>query len=349
MKTKLKNYYKILSSKDFTKEKDYISKAVVSIVLFIASLFMLIININNGSDLMAKCSLILVLGFLLSFITAIIFKNSKISGFLITLLVGLILSIFAISGGNDGFAILWILLVPVFAINLLGIKNGLLISTYFLIFIFLIFVTPIKSNMVDKYTTEFIARFPILFLADYLISTFLALQKEFYYRIAYQKSYVDELTKVYNRRYFIEKILEKDYKNQDNFGIIIIDINELKITNDTKGHKAGDDLIEAVPICFNKVFNDNIKICRIGGDEFAALIDEKNIDVDVKLKEVKKLAAEYKKNEINGLSYAAGYASKKKYTTSTIKDLFSKADELMYKDKEKYYNKTKHDRRKYSK
>lgn len=54
-------------------------------------------------------------------------------------------SFYALTGGNDGFAILWILLIPA-AMPLLNFRSGMLISTYFLIFLFLLFYTPLSKE-----------------------------------------------------------------------------------------------------------------------------------------------------------------------------------------------------------
>lgn len=345
MKDKIIKIVKLLLSKDIkNNKKDYIGKSIVSLVFFFVAFIMLMINIKTNQELMSYCSVGLMIGFLVSFIASFIFKKSYLSGLIIDLLTAIILSIFAVSGGNDGFAILWILLIPTVSVNLIGISNGFMISTYFLLFLFILFYSPLNSVIDGKYSTLFISRFPILYLADYLVSLFLSLQKEYYYKIINKKSYLDDLTGVYNRRYFLEKIEEKT-DNNENIGIMIIDVNGLKTINDSKGHKYGDELIKAVPICFKKVFG-NIDMCRIGGDEFSIIISGNDEEIIEKIEKVKEEAKNFKNDFIDGLSFSIGYASSSKFETNDLNELFIKADELMYQDKSDFYSNSKNERRK---
>ena len=84
----------------------------------------------------------------------------------------------------------------------------------------------------------------------------------------------DKLTNVYNRRYFEELfntvfLRAKNYN--ENFSVVIFDINGLKFINDTYGHLAGDELIKI----FASGLSSKIKIsdifARFGGDEFIAV------------------------------------------------------------------------------
>lgn len=50
------------------------------------------------------------------------------------------------------------------------------------------------------------------------------------------------------------------------YGIIFADLNGLKICNDTKGHKAGDELLKKAAALLKEIFNED-EIYRSGGDE----------------------------------------------------------------------------------
>jgi diguanylate cyclase (GGDEF)-like protein/PAS domain S-box-containing protein len=87
-------------------------------------------------------------------------------------------------------------------------------------------------------------------------------------------SYHDYLTNLYNRRYFVRSYHRFTTKNRYPLGIMMIDINGLKIINDAYGHTQGDITIKMVSKLLIKVFgNDNV-VARIGGDEFAVLVPE---------------------------------------------------------------------------
>jgi diguanylate cyclase (GGDEF)-like protein len=81
----------------------------------------------------------------------------------------------------------------------------------------------------------------------------------------------DDLTGVGNRRAFVthSQILIRKAKTAGTLGLILIDVDGLKQLNDTCGHQAGDELLEKVA---NHI-DAKTKLYRIGGDEFAILVD----------------------------------------------------------------------------
>lgn len=89
-------------------------------------------------------------------------------------------------------------------------------------------------------------------------------------------SYHDSLTGLYNRRYFDEVINSFDHKDKLPTAIIVGDMNNLKLTNDIFGHKAGDVLIKAIAAVFEKVCGKNDIVARTGGDEFAVIMPNTN-------------------------------------------------------------------------
>lgn len=85
---------------------------------------------------------------------------------------------------------------------------------------------------------------------------------------------VDELSGLYNRRYFFESIEELHKQDEDiTYAIILVDIDNLKVVNDNYGHPCGDLVIDMVASSMRKVVN-NGKCFRMGGDEFIILLPE---------------------------------------------------------------------------
>ena len=120
-------------------------------------------------------------------------------------------------------------------------------------------------------------------------------------------AYYDTLTKV-NNRLFYDRVIKQKYLGRECV-VIFIDIDGLKFTNDTKGHYEGDKLILSVVDQLKKIrYTDYI--IRYGGDEFI-------------LKEDLKL--------LNNVSY--GVSIKAAY--EDMSSVISKADGLMYAEKEK--------------
>ena len=89
-------------------------------------------------------------------------------------------------------------------------------------------------------------------------------------------SYHDYLTNLYNRRYFVRSFHRLVSKSHFPLGIMMIDINGLKIINDAYGHTQGDIAIKMVAKLFMKVFSGDDVVARIGGDEFAILVPDKD-------------------------------------------------------------------------
>lgn len=339
---------RILGLKDFENEQSRLNlckaRMFVSVVLAFAAGVMLLINLKNKSMLMAYSSMVLVAGFLISALFAGIFKKAGISAVIIALLVCFVLTIFAVSGGNEGFAILWVLLVPTFAVSLLGVISGIGISTYFLIFLFVIFKTPLQVYFLDKYSVSFISRFPILYLADYLIATFFSVQKEYFHKKLQHQAYSDGMTGLYNRRYFIEKLKVLENAPEE-YSLVMVDLNGLKRVNDDMGHEKGDDFICRVARLCKDFFKKNADVCRIGGDEIAIVAYGEKEKIKKKIDELIKASNKENSKVDYNLSFSTGIASCED-SESNPELLFKKADEEMYKNKVLYYQNGKNDRRK---
>ncbi len=98
----------------------------------------------------------------------------------------------------------------------------------------------------------------------------------------------DELTQLFNRRYFYERFhreLEEARELEHSLGTVMLDVDGLKAINDTFGHKVGDEVLAAV----GRLLTEHTRACdvpaRVGGDEFAVLMldaDERGVATAVK-------------------------------------------------------------------
>lgn len=89
-------------------------------------------------------------------------------------------------------------------------------------------------------------------------------------------SYHDYLTRLYNRRYFVDAYRKLVSDKSFPLGVMMIDINGLKIFNDAYGHKRGDEVIKLVSNLLMDVFEKDDIVARIGGDEFAILVPKRD-------------------------------------------------------------------------
>lgn len=92
-------------------------------------------------------------------------------------------------------------------------------------------------------------------------------------------SYTDALTGLYNRLSFEEKIAELNHEQYLPLGIVMGDVNGLKLVNDTLGHLEGDKLLKNIAEILENVCQDKGLVFRWGGDEFIILLPNCNENI----------------------------------------------------------------------
>ena len=161
-----------------------------------------------------------------------------------------------------------------------------------------------------------------------------------------KKSQTDELTGLFNRRAYEEDIYaHNDIPEEDDFIYISLDVNGLKVVNDTLGHTAGDELIIGSCQCMKKSLGPYGKLYRIGGDEFVAIVF---CDED-KLKEIlsdfDSEVLNWSGKIIDKLSISYGWVNRKEKPDYSVRQLGAIAEQRMYVSKDEHYKKSGLDRR----
>jgi len=116
---------------------------------------------------------------------------------------------------------------------------------------------------------------------------------------AYQRtkelSHRDDLTGLYNRRYFFdrfEKEVERAKRYSRLFSLILMDLDHFKIYNDTHGHLAGDAALQSI----GNVLSQNVRkvdiVARYGGEEFVVILPETDKESAAKVAEKLRQAIE---------------------------------------------------------
>jgi diguanylate cyclase (GGDEF)-like protein len=162
----------------------------------------------------------------------------------------------------------------------------------------------------------------------------------------YQKlSLLDNLSGLGNRRSFENtlKELAETVPPEENALLVMMDVNGLKIVNDSFGHPAGDELIIAAANCIQSIYGQYGTCYRVGGDEFTALLRNPPRSPENLNQEFLAYMEHYNKTANYPLSIAKGECWL--YTSSgerrTTHQWRQEADVLMYEDKMRYHGMSK--------
>lgn len=141
-----------------------------------------------------------------------------------------------------------------------------------------------------------------------------------------QQLYIDALTGAYNRRFWEDKM--KSFSGVA--GIALIDLDDLKLYNDTFGHSAGDAALKALVQITKKGIRSTDKLIRYGGDEFLLIMPNVSSSIFAeKLRTIQERIHEADFPEFPGLKISASIGGAMLYNGS-IEEVVSRADKLMY-------------------
>ena len=127
-----------------------------------------------------------------------------------------------------------------------------------------------------------------------------------------------------------------------NFGVAVFDLNQLKETNDTYGHDAGDKLIVTAAKVISDVFKRS-PVFRIGGDEFLAILRHRDLeDCETLFKQLDLVCSKACIEEQGNvpLSIARGFSTFDAEKDRCFNDVFKRADNAMYENKRENKNVT---------
>lgn len=142
----------------------------------------------------------------------------------------------------------------------------------------------------------------------------------------------DFLTNLHNRRYFVQELSKYDQEIYYPLGLLMVDLNGLKLFNDAYGHDIGDLALIQVAQTLTRVFDQGEVIARIGGDEFAIIIHNTTVDyIESKKAEVYEQLSGVTIENI-GLTVAIGYELKKESSQDT-EEILRIAENYMYRNK----------------
>ena len=152
-----------------------------------------------------------------------------------------------------------------------------------------------------------------------------------------EQSIRDPLTELFNRRYMeesLERELHRAKRSNSPIGIIMFDIDNFKVFNDTAGHDAGDKVLQALAAVMKAQIREEDIACRFGGEEFILILPEMPLDKvkaraeDLRLR-AQALTLTHKDKPLGQITISLGVAIFPMHG-ATAEVLIKSADKAMY-------------------
>jgi diguanylate cyclase (GGDEF)-like protein len=245
-----------------------------------------------------------------------------------------LIELLPISGGHDFFGLFITVLIIAIAWYYLGFRTQLM---SFLLGIFLLLLAGIfdwLDGLMDSMTTAGVV---VDVLDDLCLSTGIffiglgfirvMLERDQLEAKLFQQAYIDELTGLGNRRALFAKLDEVIHAQSG--ALLYIDVNNFKHVNDTAGHEQGDLVLRECAVVLRTAHGQSY---RIGGDEFALLLDQQAPEVvRTQLQSaIQPLHAKY------GIGFSIGIASFAAQSFDNPDALITHADSAMYAEKQRF-------------
>lgn len=186
----------------------------------------------------------------------------------------------------------------------------------------LILISMLKNLPLPAVIVQIIIFFILSFYATTLAQNF--------HNSCYLMANLDTLTKIHNRRFFNQSLTSL-VKRSIPFSLILLDLDNFKQLNDSKGHHHGDYVLKTIADIMKECTRTTDIIARFGGDEFAIILPETN-------KEKSKTVAERIRNSVlvnpkfipySQVSLSTGIAAYP-HDGEATEEIIQKADEALY-------------------
>lgn len=145
------------------------SGKAVCLVFAITCAVFVPINLGVGNVMMAGVNGLISLFMLAGYLSILKSGTLKYAIPLITIVLLMVTVQYLITGGEEGFSILWILLIPPFAIYILDLRKAIIVSLFIWLIVLVGLWTPLNAYCYD-YTRTFEIRFPLLYVVEIVIS-----------------------------------------------------------------------------------------------------------------------------------------------------------------------------------
>jgi len=153
----------------------------------------------------------------------------------------------------------------------------------------------------------------------------------------YMQSKTDELTKILNRRGFMEigqRSIDVIQELNNTCVVFFADMDGLKSINDNYGHEMGDKAIKLQAEVLSKAFRSSDVVGRLSGDEFAVIANSMSLEnVDAMKEKIRKMNEEYSKNNDLPFTLSVSMGAVDLTHSNILTKLLTEADALLYEEK----------------
>lgn len=190
---------------------------------------------------------------------------------------------------------------------------------------------------------------PLVILCACLISVLFAI---FFFRRISNPLYrdlsnTDQLTQLKNRNSFSVDLDNISARGAEvDLGILLLDLNDLKLVNDTMGHNFGDLYLQAAAEALRASVQGHEVPYRIGGDEFAILIPHASAaHLEALCEQIRLYFSEHRPDWPVKTSFSMGWAIYAPHQDVNLQTTYHRADSMMYEQKRAYHQRSGNDRR----
>ena len=327
---------------DYRRDEQWHHLRDISIICILSFLIMSVVNIVVRSYVMFATTLVSALVLCYFLYDSWTDHETKFLEWAYVVVFGVVCTYYTLVGGNDGFAILWIVFIPNLFTLMIDAKKGIALSTYFLLLLFLVFYGPLDFLLRYEYSDVMRLRFPIFYAVDYIFALYCSVQLIstrsnliLAQEQAHAASFYDAATGLKNRTAFTHFTQTAPEKNFIRLTVIYIDVNGLHELNNRLGHAAGDEMLRFVANACVERF-PKADVFRLGGDEFLVVC---SVGTEGEIK----IWMEDLIHTIESAGYTIAYGVEHRLHDFDLEDMVNKADAKMLKNKAEYYK--THDRR----
>lgn len=211
--------------------------------------------------------------------------------------------------------------------------------------IYLIFAPMVKPDEILALDMVDVMAFSIAGIIIGTVITKVKIERYVYANRIRKIALQDGLTECYNRKAYEDDIsdMTKDYPSDVVY--MSMDVNGLKVVNDSLGHEAGDEIILGAAQCMDKCLGKYGKVYRTGGDEFTAILYLGHDKLEEVTRDFENEVSNWHGELVENLAVSFGCVKAEEMQGLKIEEVSALADKRMYDAKTAYYRKKGVDRR----